>query len=312
MTTVNTAMLNLSLPWQPVESDEKRFRTIAAIGLVLFLIFAIGVPLVPLPDRLVDEKEAPKPDLAKIILEKQEIPKPEEKKPEPKPEPEKPKPKPEPKEIPVETKPAPPKIDNQEKIKSSGLLQFQDDLQDFRNKFDTNNSNRSLTTGDATAAQVDRSVVANKAKTTSGGFNTATVSRDTGGIALSGKENTVVDSEIYDAEGTSVKAAPKPGSKQTIGGRSDRDVRVVMDKNKGAVNAIYNRELRKDPSLQGKMTIRLVIEPDGSVSSVTIVSSDLGSDTLESKLLARIRLIDFGAKNVAQTTVNYTLNLFPA
>jgi TonB family protein len=109
------------------------------------------------------------------------------------------------------------------------------------------------------------------------------------------------------------KALGKSGGTGAGGtpGRSDESVRKIFDQNKGAVFAIYNRALRKDPSLQGKVTVRLVIEPNGTVSSAKLVSSALNSPALERKLLARIRLINFGAEPVARTTVNYSFDFLP-
>ncbi len=305
---LNTAMLNLNLPWQTIEDENQRIKKLSIIGLLIFLVLAIAVPLIPVPELTREEKEALPPELARVILEKQELPEPE---PEPKPEP-KPEPEPEEPEI-VEKKPPPPKIDAREKAKNSGLVQFADDLAQMRNAFDANSlSNRSLTRGEAQADQISRSVIANKAKTTSGGIDVAATSVDTGGVALSGKENTVVSSSLADAEGKNPVAAPRPGTERKKGLRSSEDVRLTMDQNNGPIQAIYFRELRRDPSLEGTVKIKMIIEPNGEVSDVILVSSELNNPALERKLLARIRLINFGPKNVLQTPVNYTLNLFPA
>jgi hypothetical protein len=147
-------------------------------------------------------------------LEKQELPEPEPEPPPPEPEPERPEPEPEPQEPEeIVNEPPPPKIDAREKAKNSGLVQFADDLQQMRDAFDASSlSNRSLTRGEATADEISRSVIADRAKTTSGGIDVAATSVDTGGVALSGKENTVVSSTLADAEGTNPVAAPRPGT----------------------------------------------------------------------------------------------------
>jgi protein TonB len=93
--------------------------------------------------------------------------------------------------------------------------------------------------------------------------------------------------------------------------RSEEDIRKVMDKNKGAIDAIYNRALRKNPTLEGKVVFKMVIEPNGRVSSASIVSSELEDPALERKLLSRIRLINFGAADVTQTTLNYSFDFLP-
>ena len=80
--------------------------------------------------------------------------------------------------------------------------------------------------------------------------------------------------------------------------RSIEEIKLVFERNKGAIYAIYNRALRDEPALQGKVVLELKIAPSGEVVDCRIVSSELKRRELESKLLARIRQFDFGAKDV--------------
>ncbi len=89
-----------------------------------------------------------------------------------------------------------------------------------------------------------------------------------------------------------------------LGGRSDESIRRIMDANKGAIFAIYNRALRVDPQLRGKLVFEMVIDSAGSVVQITLVSSELSDAALASKILSRIRLINFGAEDVVNTRVN--------
>ena len=57
--------------------------------------------------------------------------------------------------------------------------------------------------------------------------------------------------------------------------------------------------------------MQMVIEPSGQVSGVKLLASELGDPTLEQKLLARIRMIVFGAKSVMSTTLNYSFEFLP-
>jgi len=74
---------------------------------------------------------------------------------------------------------------------------------------------------------------------------------------------------------------------------------------------VYNKALRKNPSLEGKVVFKLVIDESGRVSNASIVSSELNDAALERKLLLRIKLINFGKKNVLQTTLEYALDFLP-
>ncbi len=302
---------DLILPWSSSEQEDAKFKRILRNALIVFAVIAIAIPFLPVAEITREEQETLPPQLARVILEKQELPKPEpippkpEPKEEPKPE-EKPEPKPEPKEKPPE--PVNLVKQAQEKAAVSGVLAFQDDLAAMRDSVDLDSlSKNNLSRGEAEAAKVERSIITSKSRSTSGGIQTAALSRDTGGSALSGKENTQVTSDFD-------QIAAKEGTVDTSalsGGRSDESIRRIMDQNKGAIFAIYNRALRKDPALQGKFVFEMLIEPNGSVSEVKLLSSDLNNPDLERKILSRIKLIRFIAENVINTRVNYSFDFLP-
>jgi len=86
----------------------------------------------------------------------------------------------------------------------------------------------------------------------------------------------------------------------------------VFDKNKGAIYALYQRALRDNPAMQGKVVVELTISPSGDVTAARIVSSELNDPEFESKLLARIRLFKFEARDVAPLTTTKPIDFFPA
>ena len=58
----------------------------------------------------------------------------------------------------------------------------------------------------------------------------------------------------------------------SAGERAMSNIRKVFDAQKTALYSMYRRELRQDPTLEGKVLLELVIEPDGSVSACEVVS----------------------------------------
>lgn len=313
---------NLELPWTSANQDDRAFWRIFGILLVPFLVLAIAIPLITLPEPKREELEKLPPQLARIVMKKKELPPPpppkpkekkpepkkEEKKPEPKKEEKKPKPKPKPKKVepkPIEVKQA------QERAKKSGVLAMQDDLAAMRDAFDISEVKKpqQITKAKAEAAKVDRSVISSGAKAKSGGVDVAKLSRDTGGVAVSGKETTNVDSKLKTATEAAQRKRETASREKTY--RGDQEIRQKMEEAKGRIFAIYNRALRKNPTLQGKVNFKLVIEPDGSVSKAEIVSSELNDPALEKKLLAAVRFINFGAADVLQTTLNYSFDFLP-
>jgi TonB family protein len=75
---------------------------------------------------------------------------------------------------------------------------------------------------------------------------------------------------------------------------------------------MYARALRDNPALQGKVVLEITIAPSGEITAARIVSSDLNDPEFESKLLARVRLFRFEAKDVATLTATKPIDFFPA
>ena len=172
-----------------------------------------------------------------------------------------------------------------------------------------------------------RSLITSNATGGSGGINTAAYSRDTGGGGLAGRSTTLVEG-VAGGRGGGGPGGTSPGGgaggkgagpggtlqKGTSGkaSRSIEEIKLVFERNKGAIYAIYNRALREEPSLQGKVVLELKIAPAGQVTDLRIVSSELKSAELEGKLLARIKSFDFGAKDVDAITVTWPVDFLPS
>ena len=167
--------------------------------------------------------------------------------------------------------------------------------------------NQSLSNDTGQAAKVTRSLITKKATQGSGGIKVATASRSSGTGALAGQNTTNVKSEIGQAV-ENTKRKTKSGALK----RSDENIQLAFEKHKQAIFRIYNRAVRKDPTLQGRVNFRLTILPDGSVSKCSIVSSELNNPELEKRLIARIKRIKFGAMDVATWNSTYLMNFFPS
>ncbi|MFQ5642527.1 MAG: TonB family protein [Thiogranum sp.] len=311
---------SLSLPWSISAEDERRFRKILTITLVLTIALGIVIPLLPVFKKPVEEEIELPPRVARLIFEKKTEPKPYkkpkvEKKPEPKPKPvtkKKPLPK---KKVPprVEKKvePKKPKVDAIEqarkKASTAGLLALQDSLADLRDQsVDELNGSKRLSNSGSSARKTERSLITSRAGSGSRGINTSKMSRDTGSTRLATRTATEVKSTIAK---TSYKNTRKNSRSVS---RSIEEIQVVFDRNKSAIYGLYNRALRKDPTLQGKLVIRLTIDPSGKITAINMVSSELGDPALERKLVQRIKMFNFGAKAVDAVTITYPIDFLPS
>jgi protein TonB len=91
-------------------------------------------------------------------------------------------------------------------------------------------------------------------------------------------------------------------------GRSNADVKRIMDQNAGRLQGAFKRALDDDPTMQGAFNVRLKIAPDGHVISVSVISSDLNNSALEGKLKAMIQGFQFGSGSFDPWEGNYKYN----
>ena len=300
---------HFELPWEADEEANQRFRRILRAGLIALLILAIIVPLLPVPrDK---EQEAVPSRLARVMIEQQLKPPPPP--PPPKAE-EKPVEKPKPMEKPVPV-PQPP-VDHTEqarrKAQKSGLLQFQDQLADLRRNVDMDEGQTKNLTGAVGAdSHAERSLIAARVGSASGGVVTADTSRGFGGGAgsLTGHQTTTVTSAIAHSGLANQSVHPGGSGKAS---RSLEEIELVIDRNKGAIYNIYARALRDNPALQGKLVLEITIAPSGEVTQVKVVSSELHDPELEEKVVTRVKMLRFDAEDVAPVTATHTFDFFPA
>ncbi len=306
------------MPWTKEAESERRFRKALLVALLYFLVFGSLVTLWKLPklvrpavavvpERLVSmlRKEPPKPErLPERHKEEKKSEKDQEKTPEQAKE-EQPKP------TTAETQAA------RSKAESTGVLAFKETFKDLMEETpvarlgaEARLSNQSPVA--AGQARASRSIVAmpSTGGGSSGGISNAGVSRNIGsgngnrigGVGFSRVESTVAGL----AEGARpLSSGPGPS-------RTDEEIQIVFDKYKATLYRMYNAELRKNPTLRGKILLLITIEPGGEVSACTMQSNDLASSELVSQIVERVKKFNFGPKEkVSKTTILYPIDFLP-
>ena len=288
--------------WLLNEEADRRFRrAVVALGLPV-LLFALIVPLLDIAGlkrgggdedgttryvELLSEEAAPLEEVA-----------------------EEPAPAPEPQVI-ERTERA------REVASQSGVLAFADQLKDLRNpSLAGMDASQPLSAGTLTRKNSSSSSsggtpnIAASAAQSSGGVATSQISRTQSGTGIGTRRTTTV--ETPKGFGEDRKEVGQSGDK-LIAGRTLEELQIVFDRNKGSFYTLYNRALRSNPGLAGTVNVSLTIDPSGRVTACDVVSSTLNDPDLERKIVARIMLINFGAKAVpAQTFPSYPLHFFPA
>ncbi|MGH8249322.1 MAG: AgmX/PglI C-terminal domain-containing protein [Steroidobacteraceae bacterium] len=309
---------NFELPWTVSEEEQERFRRMWRTALGVVLLISIAMPWLPVPERAFDVPPPVPPRIAQLVLERA-IPPP----PPPPVREERVETRPQTEQRPVE-QPVPElkrTQDARKKASQAGLLPFVDQLADLRDRFDVKQDDLkplASAKGDGGTPRAERSLITARTGTLTGGINTAGISRGFGS-----------GTGTLDGHGTTRMQLPFGGSGagNAIGGagdtvsrsgggkkasRSQAEIELVFDKNKSAIYSLYNRALRDNPALLGKVVFELTIAPWGEVTTCSILSSELKDSELERKLIARIRMFRFEDKDVEAMTTTKPIEFFPA
>lgn len=288
-----------ALPWAEYQEDRS-FRWLCGILLILFLIAGVVLNSLDLPEVAQKNLVDISPRLAKLILEKKIV---------------KPPPVKEKKKEEVKKKEEPKKEKKKETAREvaqqSGLLAFKDELADLRDfSIDDDFELPQQTAGKQEIKVATTSdLLTSNANATSGGIKTDTLNRKIQTSELSTRATTRVESKIQTAEKIKkTTTTKKTGTTQ----RNADEIERVFQKNKGAIYNIYQRALRKNPSLSGKVVVELTIAPDGTVTDVKILSSELDDKKLEGKLRLKIKRFKFASANVPAITVTYPIDFLPS
>lgn len=283
------------MPWSSGTEDDKQARRYIAVAFLysILLWLVVDMIVVPLPD-VAEEVKIPE-RLAKLIKK------------------EEPKPKTQENTEQVQNQaPSKTREEARKKVQNTGLLAFKDNFTELMNMASVEDLGASadISNSGAQSTQAARNLVVAKASGVSG-ISSAKLSRNTGGAGKGlkgGIQFTRVESSIGIGDG-----GPDRPTGSGAPPRTDEEIQIIFDKYKSALYRIYQRELRKDPTLRGNMVLRITIEADGTVSLCRVDSTDLRSQTLLTKIVARVKRFNFGErKGAPKMTILYPIDFLPA
>ena len=313
------------LPWEIDPNEQQRLRRLLAFGLGVVVLMGLVLPLIHLPP--INEATTEVPDrLARLMVQPVKPPAPVVQpkpkllaagrialrvQPKPKPKAET-KPVPKPIAKPVE---APKPVDRAAQARrraQNEINKIQDDLADIRQQMDPSTLGQTRNLQGAVGAQehAERSLITSNATAGSGAY--VTTANASGGFgsgagSLTGHQAEHVTSRIAQAATAEHISHGSSGRAS----RSEEEIALVFDRNKGAIYALYERVLRQQPDLQGKLVLQFTISPDGEVTECHVVSSELHDPDLERMIVARVKLFRFEARDVAAITTTKPIEFVP-
>jgi|KBSMisStandDraft_5_1062788.scaffolds.fasta_scaffold07137_2 outer membrane biosynthesis protein TonB len=307
----------LTMPWTWGGEDDRRFQKSLLSTLALCLLLTLLVSLIRLPVVQAPQEATPE-QVLHITMALPRPPPPPRALPPPPPKlaVQKPIEKPTPQQArkaPTE-EPLKRAVETPEEPKPAGLMAFKDRLAALADtKIDPAlGAQARINNANSSAGTPERAMLTTSAPGSSGGINLAAVSRGLGPgggserNAIRGGALTQASSGIGTAAAASRPVSGGPGP-----GRTDEEIQIVFDRHKAQLYRLYNLELRRDPTLQGKIILRLTIEPDGSVSLCQLHATNMNAPDLAAQVVERVKTFNFGAKVVPPVTIIYPIDFLP-
>lgn len=296
------------------DADRHFRKVLLRFGLPM-LLFAIAVPWLhfELPTPAL---KLPEPSLRRVELLPEPMVKPVPIEPKPEPAPlkaELQKPLPKAAAAPAASAAAAPKPDARQQAAAAGLMQMREQLAALNDRsLVAVDSQRALITGARTSS--GNSPVLTAATSSSGAGGTAARGVAGQGTAddLGARRTGQVQSGSA-GKGSGAGSGASGSAAAGRGGRGLEDIQLGFDRSKSSLNAIFSRAARETVGMgAGRIVVSLSIAPDGSVIRCELVSSSFGNPALEQKLLARIRQMNFGARDVPLFNYpNYPIDFLP-
>lgn len=289
--------LDMVLPWHEQAEQQEKFKKLLKKVIIPIMVFMTVMPLLP---DLTGEEEVEEKVVTKVMLEPPVL-----------------EPTPPPPSEPKKQRTQDKRPDAQAKPGAlNGVQSMQNMAQrmaEMRNSIQANRQqNKNVFTASSGKVQKSqRALLGNESITsTSGGIKASDVTVNAKGAALATHQSDSVSSSIADVVIPTAKEYNYDPSKSY---RDKHSIRREIERYRGgAIYPIYTKALRLNPDLGGRFVFSFTIMPSGKVKNVKLVGSELNDPVLERKILAKMKLIDFGQENKAETPVEYTFSFVPS
>ncbi|MCK5841478.1 MAG: TonB family protein [Candidatus Sabulitectum sp.] len=152
---------------------------------------------------------------------------------------------------------------------------------------------------------IDMAALNSSGTLTSGGGTTIGLAGSTGGrsgIVSSGvaAQAEAMGREIMVFSDISSLSTPTVSGSENYSSRTADQIAELVSEKRGSVMYVYNKHLRTDPLLMGRVDVAMMIHPSGRVSDVEIVESNMYNRAFELELVSSIEQWRFGSVNSSE------------
>ncbi|EWH08152.1 hypothetical protein DS2_18785 [Catenovulum agarivorans DS-2] len=309
---MTTASMQMESQWLASGGySDKLFKQILAVLFIGYFVVAVVVPNIEVPELTREQQTRLPPQLAKVVLDKK-IP---------------PKPEPAPQEIVEEKPPEPTPVEKKQAAKAAakkvaqkaGLAAMKDSLFALRDAVKVEQPKQPLKQGKQSQTEFKRDMLdaaAGKKAVIMQQAQVATVDAAEPADAVPNQQMRLAQNEqlqdlgLYGNDEENIADETSEGGE--LASRSEQEIRQTLEAHKASLYQLYNRALRKNPLLAGKVVFDMVVTSTGEISQVSIVSSELNDAKLERRLMIKLRGIQFASKDVADTETQWTIEFLPS
>lgn len=95
----------------------------------------------------------------------------------------------------------------------------------------------------------------------------------------------------------SERSTPTVTGSENYSSRSAEEIAALVAEKRSQIMYVYNKHLRTDPLLVGRVEVAMIIHPSGRVSDVQLVSSNMYNQAFELELIRTVEQWRFGSVN---------------
>jgi TonB family protein len=180
-----------------------------------------------------------------------------------------------------------------------------------------NSSGEALALNMQTADGAVRSLAMNRSLTVGKG-NNPTGNEVDGALRATSRNGAGIDdwADIDASEGVALKKGARVqfagfggtgGTGGAYGARSEASLYAVLNNNLGRLQYIYEKYLRQNPTIGGKVEVEVIIKSDGTVAKATVLSSEIPLPAFLDELTATIKRWRYDAIDEGKVRVVYPL-----
>lgn len=147
---------------------------------------------------------------------------------------------------------------------------------------------------------IDMAALNSSGTLTTGGGSNIGLAGSTGGRSGGVSSGVAAQAEALGREimvfsDISTLSTPAVSGSESYSSRNAQEIAELVAEKRGSIMYVYNKHLRTDPLLMGRVEIAMIIHPSGRVSDVEIVTSNMYNQAFELELVSSIQQWRFGS-----------------